>query len=138
MPRQNVKLISEVYDVLKRKDQATLAALSRVDIQVHQSEELPWGGAYEGLDQAMAFFGRVTSYIDSAVSVEGILDAGDHVVVIGHSAGTVKATGKTFSVPLVHVWKLQEGKIASLAVFLDNISILPALAPEKQLAELLN
>lgn len=130
MSCSNVETVMKIYEALRRKDAQAIAALSRADIQVHQSTELPWGGVYKGPEQAMTFFGKVTSYIDSQVSVERVLDAGDHVAVIGRTTGRVKATGSTFDVPLVHLWKLQEGRIALLAVFLHNPSILPALEQE--------
>ena len=123
----NVQFIRHVYDALQRKDAAALAALSRPDIKVHQSNKLPWGGAYMGIEQAMLFFTRVVSYLDSNVHVERMLDAGDCIVTTGRTSGTAKKTGKAFDVPVVHVWKVEESKIVSLHVFLDNPSILPAL-----------
>lgn len=127
MRSANVQFIRQVYEALKRKDASALAALSRSDIEIHQSAELPWGGAYKGVEQALLFFAKVVSYLDSTVEVEQILDAGDSVVTTGRTVGTAKNTGEAFDVPVVHVWRVEAGKIVSLHVFLDNPSILPAL-----------
>ena len=132
MKRANVELIEKVYEALRRKDADAVAAFCASDIQVHQSDELPWGGTYTGSGEAMQFFGKVMSFIDSEVAVERILDAGDYVVMTGRTVGTSKATRRKFDVPLVHLWRVKEQKVASLAVFLDNVSILPALMPEQQ------
>lgn len=128
VPRRNVQFIGQVYDALKRKDAAALAALSCEDIQIQQSEELPWGGTYKGIEAAMRFFTGVASYLDSNVNVERVLDAGNCIVTSGRTAGISKTTGTAFDVPVVHVWRVEGGKIAALHVFLDNPSILPALS----------
>lgn len=125
--RPNVQFIRQVYAALKHKDAAALAALSREDIQIQQSEELPWGGTYIGVEAAMRFFTRVGSYLDSSVNVERVLDAGNCIVTTGRTAGITKTTGTAFDVPVVHVWRVEGDKIAALHVFLDNPSILPAL-----------
>ncbi len=127
--RPNVKVVTSLYDALRRKDIHSMAALSNPDITVHQSEEVPWGGVYQGIEQALQFFGKVSSFLDSSVSIERILDAGDCVAVIGRTVGTVKATQQPFDTPLVHLWQLREGRIASLAVFLDH-AMLPQLQSE--------
>lgn len=130
MARPNVDMVKDIYDALRRKDAHAIAVMSRADIQVQQSAELPWGGAYAGVEQAMAFFGKVMATIDSHVKMMQILDADDHIVVVGRTAGTVKATGKEFDVPFVHVWQLEGNRVARLDVFLDNVAMLPALAQE--------
>lgn len=126
-PSPNMQFIRRVYEALKRKDAAAMAAVSHPDIKVHQSEELPWGGNYTGTEEALLFFSRVVSYLDSDVQVERMLDAGNCIVTTGRTVGTAQKTGKAFNVPVVHVWRVEAGKIASLHVFLDNPSIRQAL-----------
>ena len=66
------------------------------------------------------FLGRITAHVDSVVDVEEIVEAGDHVVAIGRSRGTVNASGRPFDVRAVHVWQLRDGKPLSLDVYLDT------------------
>jgi len=128
MQRPNVAIVIKVYEALGRKDARALAEFCAQDIEIHQSAELPWGGDYQGAEQAMGFFGKVASFIDSKLTIDHILDAGDSVAVIGRTAGKVKATGADFDVPIVHHWTLRDSKITGLTVLLDNVLILPALA----------
>jgi ketosteroid isomerase-like protein len=127
MSSSNVELIMRVYDAFARRDAQALPALIDQSIEVYQSEQLPWGGRYRGVAQALSFFGKVTSFIQSKVTVEKVLDAGEHIAIVGRTVGTVKTTGATFDTPLVHIWGVGNGKVTSLSVYLDQSSILPAL-----------
>ena len=70
------------------------AALERIDpaVTVWQTEQLPWGGSYEGIDGFVAFFMKIRETITSAVETEEIFEAGEHVVQRGRTRGTVNAT----------------------------------------------
>lgn len=127
MSRPNIETVLSVYDALSRGDTDTIAAFAAPEIEIHQSTELPWGGVYSGTAQAMAFFGKVTSFVEARVTVERMLDAGDCVAVVGRTAGTIRATSTPFDVPLVHLWEVCGGKVTRLEVFLDNLSMLPGV-----------
>jgi ketosteroid isomerase-like protein len=45
---------------------------------------------------------------------------GDKVVVLGESAATVNATGKSYETDWVHVFHLQDGKVTEFVEFFDN------------------
>jgi hypothetical protein len=51
----------------------------------------------------------------AAVAHEFVAD-GSIVVALDEYSGTYKPTGKGFSVPFAHMWKLQDGKATSLPV----------------------
>lgn len=130
MTRSAVGTVLSVYDALARKDVAAITQLTAPEIEIRQSTELPWGGIYHGAAEAMAFFGKVTSFLDSRVTVERLLDAGDTIAVVGRTLGTVRATTTPFDVPLVHVWEVSDGRIARLTVVLDNPTMLPGIVCE--------
>ncbi len=118
--KKNLETIRKVYEAMAAKDGEAIRELSDPTIEVRQSEELPWGGTYRGLEEAMNFFHMVSGYLDSKVTVDRLMDAGDQFVVIGKTEGTVRETGRAFSVPLVHLWGLRDGRVAALVVLLDN------------------
>lgn len=123
-----IDIIREGYEAYRRKDFPALIALLGPDIEAHQSDLVPWGGSYQGLDQFGEFMGKLTNYVDTEVVPEEFVEAGDTVVVIGRSQGSVKATGGAFDVRTVHVWKLREGKAVSLSVYLDKLAMLSMLS----------
>jgi ketosteroid isomerase-like protein len=98
------------------------------DVEVYASEALPWGGTYNGRDGMMQFIQAITSHIDSVVVVEEMIEAGDHVIMVGRSKGTIKSSDEPYEVRLVDVVALRDGKIRKLHIFLDTPPVLEALA----------
>lgn len=130
--RANPSTVLKVYEAIAAKDGAAIQVLSDPEIVVQQSTELPWGGTYRGLPDCMKFFHLVQSYLDSQVTPEKMIDAGDQVAVFGRTAGVVRAGGRAFSVPLIHLWTLRAGRVCALTVLLDNPTMIDALEPERQ------
>ena len=85
--------------------------LSLVDdaIAVSQTELLPWGGRYEGKDGLRSFFGSCSARLIPRSQAEEMFEAGDQVVVIGRTRGTVNAIQAPFDVRVVQLdgprWK---------------------------------
>ncbi|MDX2167936.1 MAG: nuclear transport factor 2 family protein [Deltaproteobacteria bacterium] len=125
--RPNVVLVRSIYDAFARRDVPAVFALFDEDIAIDQSREVPWGGAYRGREQALQFFAALTGNITSRVVLERCIDAGDHVVAIGRTQGTVNATGRAFDVPVAHVWHLREGRVLSVQFCIDNPTMRAAL-----------
>jgi ketosteroid isomerase-like protein len=71
----------------------------------------------------------VLGAIDSAVNVERLIDAGDHVVAVGRSRGRTRAGGVAFDLAVVHVWTVEDTRIARLEVYIDTPPMLQALGP---------
>lgn len=126
--QNNIAVIQSVYRAMTAKDGEAIHKLSHPEIEVRQSEELPWGGTYKGLQESIGFFHRVGTFLESHVRIDGMLDAGDTVAAIGRTEGTVRSNGQSFTVPFVHLWTLKDERVARLEVFLDNPAMLTALA----------
>ncbi len=125
---QNLETVRALYDAYSSRDvEALLGTLHDDEFEIYQSESLPWGGTYKGRDGMMEFVKNITTHIDSVVVVEELFEAGDHVIMIGRSRGTIKATGEPFEVRLVDVCRLRDGKLVSVDIFLDTPAILEAL-----------
>lgn len=75
----------------------------------------------------MEFIKKISSYVDSVVEVDELVEAGDHVIAIGRSAGTIKSSGKDYAVRLIDVVQLRDGKILSIDIYLDTPAILALL-----------
>lgn len=125
--RSNVELVKKVYDAFARRDMAAIFNLFARDIELVQSIEVPWGGVYRGHEQAAQFFAGLVQHITSRVVFERFIDAGDHVVAIGRTQGTVNATQSRFDVPIAHVWELRDGQVWRVLFCIDNPTMLTAL-----------
>lgn len=128
MSSEHEELIRNVYDAYARRDVA--AALSRFSPEVEfvQTDLLPWGGSYQGIEGAKASLGKLMAHVDSRVEIEELILAGDHVVVIGRTRGTARASGASFDVRAVHVWTVIDGSIRRFEAYIDTPAMLSALA----------
>ena len=125
--RPNVEIVSRIYDALKQRDIPTAFELLSPQVEIVQSEEVPWGGTYRGHEEALRFFTKLVETITSAVTFDRLIDAGDHVVAIGRTQGTVNQNGASFDVPIAHVWTLRDGVVTRVLYCIDNPTMTAAL-----------
>lgn len=121
------RTLESLYAAFARRDANTIRSLISPEIVIEQTSALPWGGNYSGHAGLQEFFDALLSHIDSSVHIERILEAGEHVVAIGRTKGTVRANGKSFDVPVVHVWRVQDGKLTAFHPYIENAQMLEAL-----------
>lgn len=126
--RSNVEVVRGMYAAMARRDVAAVFSRFAADIELVQSEEVPWGGTYHGHDGAQEFFAKLTTAVTSVVTVERFIDAGDAVVAIGWTRGTVNATGSRFDVPIAHVWNFGEQQVVRVRFYIDNLVMQAALS----------
>ena len=127
MAQSNVEAIQQLYVAFLKRELMTILKLVDTGIEVKQTELLPWGGHYKGLTGLQEFFSKLLAKVDSKVEFEHWIDAGDAVVAVGRSHGTVTATGKEFDVAVTHVWRLKNGKAVSFEAYVDTPAMLLAL-----------
>jgi ketosteroid isomerase-like protein len=130
MSSENVEIVQRLYEAFARRDVPEILSRLAPEVEISQSTDLPWGGVYQGADQFGLFFRNLTQHIHSTLVFERYLDSGDHVVAIGRTQGTVAATGHPFDVPIMHLWRLREGKVLSFQPYIDNPAMQAVLATE--------
>ncbi len=126
--RDASEVVRSVYDAFARGDAPGALALFDEDVEIRQSEEVPWGGTYRGHEQAMQFFGALMAHIETRVEIDRLIAAGDTVVETGHTCGRALASGRAFRIPEAHVWRVRDGRVASMHAYVDNAAMLEALA----------
>ena len=127
MPTDSVTLVREMCDAFARRDAPAVLERLHPDVEIRQTELVPWGRHYRGHDGAREFFGRVLGAIDSVVTIEPFIEAGDHVGALGRTRGYVRATGAACDVPVVHVWTVRATRLARLEVYIDTPAMRAAL-----------
>lgn len=126
-----VQLVQDLYDAFGRRDLPQILRLLSPDIELSQTAALPWGGTFRGHDGAQRFFAALTQHLSSTVSIDRIIDAIDHVVVIGRTRGHVNATGASYDIAIAHVWHLRDHRVARAQFFIDTPAMLSALNSPK-------
>jgi ketosteroid isomerase-like protein len=127
MSAANLKLVQELYEAFARRDVAAVLARFHADAEIRQSDLLPWGGHYRGHEGIREFFGRLREAIDSAVSLERLIDAGDHVVAVGRTRGHTRKGEVPFDVAIAHVWIVRDARISRFEAYIDTPVMLEAL-----------
>ncbi len=127
---ERTDVVARIYDAMHARDLDTLLTLIDPSVTVWQTELLPWGGSYEGVDGFGEFAMKLIGSITSEVEIGELYEAGDHVVQNGRTRGTVNATGAAFDVAETHVWEVRGGKACSMRSYIDTPAMLEALAAE--------
>jgi ketosteroid isomerase-like protein len=125
--KNSVEIIAELYQALARHDLAALLNLIDPEIKVSQTRLLPWGGEYHGFEGVQQFFAELFRSVESRLSVDEFVDAGDRIIVIGTTRGHVRATGATFNIRAVHVWTVKDGRGVRFEPNVDTPKMLEAL-----------
>lgn len=128
MSTEHEELIRGVYEAYARRDVAAALAHFSTEVEFVQTDLLPWGGSYQGIEGAKASLGKLLAHVDSLVEVEEVISAGDHVVVIARTRGTARASGKAFDIRAVHVWTVRDGSIRRFEAYIDTPAMLSALS----------
>ena len=120
--QQNVELIQQCYADYGAGDFDHLLGCMQPDIdwEVARVPGVDFSGKRKGCDQVREFF-RLTGEQQTirTFAPHEFIAQGDKVVVLGHGAWTVKATGLDFESDWVDVFTLKEGKIVAFREFLD-------------------
>lgn len=127
-PEAKIALVRKLYDAMAARDLDTILSLVDPEVMIVQTPELPWGGEHQGLEGLATFYGVLTDTINSKVEHDELFAAGNRVVQVGRTRGTVIASGSPFDIREVHIWTIREGKIIRFEAYIDTPAMLAALA----------
>lgn len=127
MSNINLQIIRDLYDAYNNKNAERIFANCSTEIEILQTEQLAWGGFYKGFLEASTFFEKLVGNLNSKVEIENLIAAGDCVVAVGRTSGTVRKNGKPFDIPAVHVWTVREQKIVRFEAYIDTPAMLAVL-----------
>jgi uncharacterized protein len=122
MGEQSEELVRAVYEAFGRGDVPAVLGAMAADIEWHEADGMPYGGVYHGGEAvAQNVFGPITQdVVDFAVTAEEFIASGDAVAAVVRYTGTGRATGKELNLPVVHLWKVRNGKVEQFRQFIDT------------------
>ncbi len=114
MSQENVEIVRRAYAAFNRRDfDAALDALDP-DVEWHQITQFPDRAVYRGREEMRDRFWNkqlVEQFGDFRIDVEELVDAGDHVVMIGHIVAHGSASGVPIRLRVVNVLEMRDGKL---------------------------
>lgn len=125
----NTAIIRGIYAAFAAGDMPAVLASFAPQIRWHEAEGFPYGGLYTGPDQVLenVFMKLGTEWENFAALPDEYVSEGGTVVALGRYQGVYKATGKEISVPMAHVWKLRDGRVAEFFQHTDTAVVRRAL-----------
>ena len=113
MSQENVEIVRRAYEAFNRHDFDAASEALDPDVEWHQITQFPDRAVYRGReDMRNRFWNQqlVEQFGDVRIEVEEFVDAGDHVVMIGHVVGHGGASGLEFRLRVVNVLEMRDGK----------------------------
>lgn len=123
------EIISGLYKSFAKGDLAGVIGILDPQISWREADGYPYAGTYIGPDAVRKgvfekIMGEWSSY--TTVPTE-LVEQGETVVGLGIYTGTFAATGKTFTAPFAHVWRVRNGKIVFFDQYTDTALVQAAL-----------
>lgn len=118
-----LETIQNVYAAFGRGDLPALLAACAPDVcwQFVADRHAPYTATVVGRAQLGEWLGSVLASDDiQAFEPRRMLAGTDHVTVIGHERTTLRATGRTFETPWVHVFDVKDGLVTAFWGMFDT------------------
>ncbi|WP_179476297.1 nuclear transport factor 2 family protein [Mycolicibacterium vinylchloridicum] len=129
----SVKVVSHLFESLAAGDIDAMVANFHPDIVVKEADNLPFGGLHQGVKAFREdLLGGIAAGADLVVSDREMMDTGGDVVVVRMiGTFTSKHTGRTVRMPMVELWKVEDGQITEIDVFYKDVTEMAKLYEER-------
>jgi ketosteroid isomerase-like protein len=116
-----MRRIRRLYADFHRGDLTAFLEALDPDVEWTEPPELPYGGTFYGPAAVGDLLRTFAIHYEAfAVEPETMLDAGDHVVVLGRYRGRAVG-GMDFEAPFAHVWQLgRDGQVVRYRDYTDK------------------
>jgi uncharacterized protein len=114
MSQENVEIARRAYEAFNRRDFDGLLDLLDPEIEWHQFTQFPDRAVYHGREELRDRFLRgqlVEQFGDFRIEIEEVVDAGDHVVMIGQIVAHGSASGVPIQLRVVNILEFRDGKL---------------------------
>lgn len=114
---------------LTRGDMPAQTALLHPDFVVHESASLPYGGDYRGASGWQALVTEVVrAWSGFCLEPLGIIAEGEATMVVSFNvSGRSRISGRSFKMPVVEVWTIEDDKLREISPFYWDTHVLATL-----------
>ena len=125
----NVDVVKVFYDGAGAGDLDSALSVVADDCPWTEAAGFPYAGTYYGPSGVREnVFGNLMADWDGfGLELDEVVDGGDTVVGIGTYFGTCRETGKAMRARVVHVFRVDDGKIRAFEQFTDTFKVREAM-----------
>jgi uncharacterized protein len=119
----NVQVVKKGFEDFMKGNTSAIVNICTDDVTwgSYENPNVPAAGPFKGKKGVQQFFSALGENIDfTDFSPREFYEQGDTVFVLGHHAGKVKKTGRTFSHDWAMVFKIRDTKINYFFSFVDT------------------
>ena len=126
VPDDHVLAVRRLYAAFEQEDDEALLDTLSADVEWYVPDVLPYGGTFHGVEQVRDYLNSLSSFVErGAIDTVRMIDAGDHVVVLGHWRSRT-ADGEAFESRFANIFEVRDGKIVRFDSHLDTARVLRA------------
>lgn len=115
---KNLAIAKAAYEASARGDWDSFMKEVTDETEFHEPPSLPYGGTYRGVaDIIRGAKWMVGAWDDFKFQILEYTAGGDLVIVHLLISGMGRKTGKSFSMPIMEMWRFKEGKVIELRPF---------------------
>jgi ketosteroid isomerase-like protein len=129
--QDNLELVRGIYSAFARGDMKSVLApfADGFEFQHPMPQSIwPWAGSRTGRQGLEEFFAGLSETLEyERLEPHQFIAQDDSVAVVLSERTLVRATGVFFEISEVHLYRLENGKVAQLTIFEDTAPIIAAL-----------
>lgn len=111
----NLEVVERLYEFVFAGDFDSPQIFLADDFKLTEADGLPFAGTLHGPGALGHGFRTLLNYFSNlSVEKREVTAGGDHVMGLLHMSGIAKATGRSFSMPVIEVFRFESGKIAEV------------------------
>ena len=125
----NARRVEAAYTAISRGDTGELGILFAEDVEfeIAGHPRCPIVGRWQGREAVLAAAARNYALLeDQRPEVLSILAQGDSVALIARETGRVRATGRAYELPWLHLFTFSSGRITRIYGFCDSHGLIEA------------
>ena len=116
--KRNLAIVKAAYAASAKGDWDKFFAGVTDETEFHEAPSLPYAGTYRGKADIMRGTKQVFgAWEDFSYQIMQYTAGGDLVVAHIMISGIGRKTGKSFSMPIMEMWRLRDGKVVELRPF---------------------
>lgn len=121
--KPNLDIVAGHYAASARGDVDGMLEVLAPDAQWTEMAGGAYAGTYVGPEAVReGVYRRIGEDFSAfAFDLERLLDAGDHIVALGHYRAVSRSTGRPVRCRVAHIWRLSDGRVVGFEQLADTL-----------------